>query len=352
MQHNPCSYSLLIATPGGLLDQNSANDSVEANLDIDYTVSLSYPIHNNFYSTAGRGELIPDLDQPNEADNENEPYLDFFTWAVNQPDGALPSVLSTSYGEDEQSVPDTYSRKVCDLIGQLGVRGVSVIFSSGDTGVGSACQTNDGKNTTRFLPIFPASCPYVTSVGGTYHVGPEVAISFSSGGFSDRWSRPAYQDAAVTAYLEQLGDKWQGLYNASGRGFPDVAAQAYRFHVVDKGSDILVGGTSAASPTFSAIIANLNSARISAGLPALGFLNPWLYSTGYKGLNDIVNGGSTGCTGTDIYSGLPAPYVPYASWNATPGWDPVTGYGTPDFQKLLALSVNTTSTVHGYRRHS
>lgn len=31
------------------------------------------------------------------------------------------------------------------------------------------------------------------------------------------------------------------------------------------------------------------------------------------------------------------PYVPYASWNATTGWDPVTGLGTPDYGKLLAL---------------
>ena len=50
------------------------------------------------------------------------------------------------------------------MFAQLGARGVSVLFSSGDTGVGSACQTNDGKNTTRFLPIFPAACPFVTSV--------------------------------------------------------------------------------------------------------------------------------------------------------------------------------------------
>lgn len=79
----------------------------------------------------------------------------------------------------------------------------------------------------------------------------------------------------------------------------------------------------------------------------MGFLNPWIYSVGYKGLNDIVVGGSRGCTGKDIYSGLPAPFVPYASWNATPGWDPVTGYGTPDFMKLLELS---SSSMRSYKR--
>lgn len=36
-----------------------------------------------------------------------------------------------------------------------------------------------------------------------------------------------------------------------------------------------------------------------------------------------------------MYSGLPGPLVPYASWNATPGWDPVTGLGTPIFPELV-----------------
>lgn len=101
-------------------------------------------------------------------------------------------------------------------------------------------------------------------------------------------------------------------------------------------TDLIV---SAAAPTFASVIANLNSARLSRHQPPLGFLNPFIYSVGYKGLTDIVNGGSTGCTGIDIYSRLPTPIVPYASWNATPGWDPVTGYGTPNLQKLLFLSA-------------
>ena len=86
-------------------------------------------------------------------------------------------------------------------------------------------------------------------------------------------------------------------------------------------------------------MSDLNSARLSANLPPLGFLNPWIYSVGRHGLHDIVHGGSKGCTGKDIYSGLPTPFVPYASWNATKGWDPVTGYGTPNFQYLLKLAV-------------
>lgn len=321
---------------------------MEANLDVQYTLGLTAPaVKTNFYSTPNRGPLVPDLDQPSEDDNQNEPYLEFFTYLVGLPDEQLPQVLTTSYGEDEQSVPAEYNKKVCDIIGQLGTRGVSVIFSSGDTGVGSACQTNDGKNTTRFLPIFPAACPYVTSVGGTTQVEPEIAVSFSSGGFSDLYDRPSYQDAAVSGYLTKLGSQWEGLYNPNGRGFPDVAAQGTGYRVVDKGVQIRVGGTSASAPTFASVIALLNNARLSGGKPSMGFLNPWLYSQGAAGLNDIVGGGSTGCTGRSIYSGLKAPYVPYASWNATEGWDPVTGLGTPDFGKLLKISEAGT---YGRRR--
>ncbi|KAK8219678.1 Tripeptidyl-peptidase sed2 [Zalaria obscura] len=324
---------------GGLLNQTSTDDSVEANLDVQYALSVGYPLSGHYYSTGGLGYLIPDLDQPNPDNNQNEPYLDMLTYLLSLPDSELPTTLTTSYGEDEQSVPEQYSHTVCNMFGQLGARGVSILFSSGDTGVGSACQTNDGKNTTRFLPIFPAACPFVTSVGGTYHIEPESAVYFSSGGFSDRFPRPKYQETAVKEYLHILGNRWEGLYNRTGRGFPDVAAQAYRFHVVDKGQEILVGGTSASSPTFAGVVGLLNAARVAKGMPGMGFLNPWLYEEGYKGLTDIVNGGSTGCTGTDEYSGLKTPVVPYASWNATKGWDPVTGYGTPRFDKLLRLAM-------------
>jgi len=326
---------------GGLNTQGPTDkDSGEANLDIQYAVAMAYKTDVKYYSTGGRGPLVPDLDQPDANDSSNEPYLEFFSYLLKQPDSKLPQTLTTSYGEDEQSVPRPYAEKVCQMIGQLGARGVSVIFSSGDTGVGSACQTNDGKNTTRFLPIFPASCPFVTSVGGTHYVDPEAAVSFSSGGFSDIWPRPLYQEVAVSQYLRtQLKDKWKGLYNPRGRGFPDVAAQGVRYHVFDNNRDVQVSGTSASAPTFAALISLLNSARLARGLPSLGFLNPWLYTIGQVGLTDIVHGGSTGCTGRDIYTGLPTPFVPYASWNATPGWDPVTGLGTPVFDKLLDLST-------------
>ncbi|KAI9784284.1 MAG: vesicle formation at the endoplasmic reticulum [Geoglossum umbratile] len=327
----------VVSINGGSNDQNSTLRDEEANLDVQYGISMSYPVPATYYTTAGLGPLVPDLDEPTQADNSNEPYLDFLHYMLALDDCDLPQTLTTSYGEDEQSVPEAYSRTVCTMYAQLGARGVSVIFSSGDTGVGSACLTNDGKNTTRFLPIFPASCPWVTSVGGTFHIQPEQAIFFSSGGFSDRFPRPQYQNEAVESYLTILGDQWRGLYNPKGRGFPDVAAQSMNFSYIDQGIPSLVAGTSASAPTFAALIALLNSLRLSSNQPSLGFLNPWLYSTAKSAFNDISHGGSKGCTGRDGFSGLPTPFVPGAGWNATVGWDPVTGLGTPDFAKLRRL---------------
>ena len=56
------------------------------------------------------------------------------------------------------------------------------------------------------------SCPYVTAVGGTFHINPEVAVSFSGGGFSRLFSAPAYQTEVVSKYLETVGTKYEGLY--------------------------------------------------------------------------------------------------------------------------------------------
>ena len=87
---------------------------------------------------------------------------------------------------------------------------------------------------------------------------------------------------------------------------------------------------------FAAIVVHLNSLRLAANQSALGFLNPWLYGLGGQGFKDIVDGGSTGCYG-DLKSNqqIPGiPVVPYAGWNATKGWDPVTGFGTPLFSEL------------------
>lgn len=61
------------------------------------------------------------------------------------------------------------------------------------------------------------------------------------------------------------------------------------------GTAYLIGGTSDSSPTFAEFVAMLNDVRLSAGQPPLGFLNPFLYSKGFHGLNDITRGHNGGC---------------------------------------------------------
>ncbi len=159
------------------------------------------------------------------------------------PDSQLPSVLSLSYGVNEQVVPRAYAEQVCELFGQLGTRGVSIVAASGDAGPGQSCQANDGSKAVRFLPTFPASCPYVTAVGATEGNSPEVAAGLSGGGFSDYFPRPSYQDKAVDGYLAEHGKEWQGYYNKTGRAFPDVAALGKNYPIYNHGNIEYADGT-------------------------------------------------------------------------------------------------------------
>ncbi|MCJ1442716.1 MAG: hypothetical protein MMC23_003213 [Stictis urceolatum] len=315
---------------GGLNDQNAADDSGEANLDVQYVLGVSNPIPILEYSTGGLGPLVPSKDQPTQP-GSNEPYMDFLTYVLAQPDSALPQTLSTSYGEEEQAVPQDYALKICNMFMQLGARGVSVLFSSGDSGPGNSCvRTTD--NAPFFNPTFPAGCPYVTAVGATTQTAPEKAVAFSSGGFSIYHARPSYQSTAVPAYLARIGSTYSKYFNASGRGIPDVAAQGQAFAVYDRGSLSSLSGTSASCPTFAGVVALLNAARKSQGKASLGFLNPWLYNN-TAAFTDITTGAGTGCQSNSAFGSRGA------SWNATTGWDPVTGLGTPKFDKLLAAAA-------------
>ncbi|KAG2119251.1 peptidase S8/S53 domain-containing protein [Suillus cothurnatus] len=302
---NPSAYGsnyTLVSIHGGKNNQSYEAAGPEADLDTQFGFGLTWPTPGTFYTTGGEPPYVTDLLTPN---NTNEPYT--------------------------YTVPYTYAIRVCAGMAALGARGVSLLFSSGDNGVGDRdsdpatqiCKSNDGRNVTQFLPIFPSSCPYVTSVGGTVNI-PETAASFSSGGFSNYFARPLYQEAAVSAYLAMLAPgTYEGLYNSTGRAFPDVAAQSEYFSTIYRGQNSPAVGTSCAAPAFAAFVSMLNDARINARKTPLGFLNPFLYSTGYTALNDITVGNNPGC-GT-------------LGFNATIGWDPVTGYGTPNFEKLKAL---------------
>ena len=149
----------------------------------------------------------------------------------------------------------------------------------------------------------------LTSVGSTQGNTPETAAQFSSGGFSNVFARPDYQTTAVQTYLSALGSTNAGLFNTTGRAYPDVSTQGVNFAVNIAGTFEAVSGTSASSPTFASVVALLNDQRLNAGKKPLGFLNPLLYSSAAAAFNDITSGNNPGCNTT----GFPA----------LTGWDPV-----------------------------
>lgn len=292
-----------------VIGPNKDKAGLEASLDVQYMSTLGGGVPTEFWSFPGRQPDAP----------ENEPFLDWLFLLGNTSNP--PLVFSTSYGEDESSVSLEYANRMNEEFQKNSLRGISFLFASGDSGVGSMTGSCE-----KFEPMFPADSPYVTAVGATTKINPEEGASLSSGGFSYRWSRPSWQDKAVENYFSTSKDLPPSeLYNSDGRAFPDVSAQGTSYVVVNNNTTIPgVSGTSASSPTFAGIIALINDARVTAGKSPMGFLNPFIYKNPSI-FNDVTIGHNPGC-GTDGFF-------------ATKGWDPVTGYGTPNFSKMLSAAM-------------
>ncbi|KAJ6548429.1 family S53 protease [Mycena capillaripes] len=295
---------------GGSNTQITGFAGVEASLDIEYTVGVASGVPVKFISV---GPLNNDTVSG---------FLDQINALISDP--SRPTVLTTSYGADEEDMTLPVAQGLCNAYAQLGALGTSILFASGDGGVAG----NEFECTT-FVPTAPSTCPWVTSIGSSQTIlenftknnFSEIGAAFSSGGFSNYFEAPSYQKGDVDAYISSLGDTYSGLFNTTGRGFPDVSAEGVNFVVVSGNRTGLVSGTSASSPVFASVIALLNDELIAAGKSPLGFLNPFLYSpVGRAALNDVTDGKNPGC-GT-------------SGFNATVGWDPVTGLGSPNYPKL------------------
>ncbi|KAI7779386.1 subtilisin-like protein [Diaporthe eres] len=335
------NFSFTEINGGVHFDDHDTTPSMEANLDVAVIMGWVHPIPIHEYIVGGYGDQQATVDNSSTT-GSNEPYLELLEYLLALNDTDLPTVLSISYGEEEQSVPEDYARKVCNLFMQLGARGVSVIFASGDYGPGDSCTTSNDtdESSTYFQPVFPATCPWVTAIGATANRDDMVGASFSSGGFSLYFDRPAYQDASVPAYVAGLGGVYAAYFNSSKRAFPDAATIGVNYAVVDQGGHYLVNGTSASAATFAGQVALLNAARLSSNLTALGFLNPLLYNHSASIFSDVTGGSSVGCVGNSAFG------AQGASWNATDGWDPVTGLGVLNFTSLKAMvAPDATSDV-------
>ena len=250
------------------------------------------------------------------------------------------SVLSLSWGGPEfdasedgergASVQKQYQDNLNDIFETAAHFGITVCVSSGDNA--SACMPlNDPQRPWdgKAHVSFPASSPYILACGGTHitdsssnppkeeswHPGPNDG---TGGGISRYFPVPSYQSGIVK----------QSVVNpkgGTGRGVPDVAADAAQ----ESGYCVLVdgewypdqaaqrppiGGTSASAPLWAGLIALLNQSMRTR----LGFVNPILYQLKAPGAFNDIKLGNNG------------------DYRCAAGWDPCTGLGTPNGQKLLA----------------
>jgi len=224
-------------------------------------------------------------------------------------------------------------------MGEAPQTGKCTIFSkvTGNKTTSGATSAKLATPTASLFPSWPASSPWVTAVGSTRFINqsvdqPEMATDQfgSGGGFSTMFDAFDSQKAAVKHYLKnakQLPPK--GMFPPGGRATPDVSGLGEGYQVYIHGHPEPVGGTSASAPMFAGLVSLLNEARLAKGMPAMGYINPWLYKN-HDAFTDVTIG--------DNYRGR-SPYKEPYGFNTSAGWDPVTGLGTPRFDKMLSAAI-------------
>ncbi len=165
------------------------------------------------------------------------------------------------------------------------------------TGVTAMGASGDGEQED-----VPGTSPYVTAVGGTVLGTPETAWESSGCGTSATFPLPDWQ---------------KGVRSSGNRATVDLALNAGKDMVLYMDGWDRALGTSFSSPSFAAIVAVINSARIQAGKPVVGWINGILYTTPavQKSFRDITSGGTS-------------------AYRAKVGWDMPTGWGAPHAANL------------------
>jgi kumamolisin len=247
------------------------------------------------------------------APNTNAGWLQAINAAIHDAVNR-PSIISISWGFPEQKWTKGEMFALNEAFQAAALMGISVFIAVGDSG------STDGIGIATPHVGFPASSPWVTACGGTSlflgaSAPPESVWNSgesgggTGGGISSVFRRPSYQAGIV--------------YQSSGlpqRGLPDVAGHADGYRTWVDGTPFPFVGTSSVAPLWSALTALLNE---NIGTP-LGFLNPLLYRTNLKlALKDIT-------VGNNDTTHLVGKYV------AGLGWDPCTGFGSPNGSAMLA----------------
>jgi subtilase family serine protease len=241
----------------------------------------------------------------------------------------LGKIISQSWGATENTLFDAAGRRVIADFERFYLRAalenVTVLSGTGDTGTAGLDVNYE------FYPFptvgFPASSPLVTAVGGTSlyadtdgNYQSETVWNnghgASGGGVSQYFWEPLYQYLLPASVQKKLHHH-RGIPDVAYNADPNTGIMIYRSFPPRAPGYYLIGGTSEGAPQWAGIIADANQL---AGRP-LGFLNPRLYLLRGKGFHDVT-------VGNNSFLGLPG-------YNATPGWDLATGWGTPNVGALL-----------------
>jgi kumamolisin len=252
------------------------------------------------------------------APNTNQGFQDAISAAIHDTSNK-PSAISISWGGPESSWDAASLSSFDNTMQTAAALGVTITVASGDSG--SSDGVSDGANHVDF----PASSPHVLGCGGT-----ALAVSGGTRSGETVWDDQSQGGGAtgggVSSYFAL--PSWQSGANVpapiggqGGRGVPDVsgdAAPATGYQILVDGQSAVVGGTSAVAPLWAALVALVNQ---QTGRNA-GFLNPALYSGGEPNFFDITSGSN-------------------GSFKAAAGWDPCTGLGSPDGQKIATLVTSS-----------
>jgi kumamolisin len=238
-----------------------------------------------------------------------------------------PSIVSISWGGPESSWTQQSLTEFNTLLEDASTMGVTVCVAAGDNG--SADGLSDGLQHADF----PASSPFALACGGTKLVAAGNRISSevvwnetssnegaTGGGVSAVFAKPDYQAKAGVPVSVNPG-------GFAGRGLPDVAGDAdptTGYEVYVDGKSMVVGGTSAVAPLWAGLMACINELMGKR----VGFLNSALYAQlgGTSALHDVTSGNN-------------------GAYSAKTGWDPCTGWGSPDGSAIATALVPKGSTA-------
>merc|ERR1712166_483128 len=302
----------------------------EDNLDLQYITAVAPGVPTTFWRPSHANALFYDH---LVAVASSDPYV---------PGAAAPGLvhsISYSYPESEieSSIHDNFDTEMI----KLGLIGVTVLVASMDDGAPGVLTRINGQSSCGYGPGFPQTSPYVTTVGGTQGIesgSPEIACSSQTGGqittgggFSRIRPQPKWQASAVAEYFRTARKAAPG-YDMTMRGFPDVALGANNYELVVGGKNVYGSGTSASAPVFAGFVSLVNSARLAAGKPALGFLNPALYAANARSIYNDVTSGENNCAAENYNSTTET--CCKEGFYAAQGWDPLTGWGSVDFAKF------------------